>query len=97
MMTSFELSTATREDLASEIAAAGGYTEDWRTAEVSDLRVRAATHLIELHLPMLHDLRSGEAIRPATAAEWVASATAADIDGGSGAINVDGETCYVIA
>ena len=43
----------------------------------------------------LHNLQTGEAIRPATAAEEAASIAAAAKDGGIGAIVVDSVTCYV--
>jgi len=33
--------TATREQLADELGAAGEYTEDWETADINDLRSRA--------------------------------------------------------
>ena len=43
----------------------------------------------------LHDYKTGEAIRPATAAELAASIEAAKTDGGAGVITVDGKSCYV--
>lgn len=43
----------------------------------------------------LHNLRTGDIIRPATADEAKASREAAARDGGVGAIVVDGVTCYV--
>ena len=43
----------------------------------------------------LCDYRTGEQIRPATAAELTASLDAARHDGGSGVIEVDGRSCYV--
>lgn len=42
----------------------------------------------------LHDYKTGEAIRPATAAELAASIEAAKTDGGAGVITVDGRSCY---
>ena len=43
----------------------------------------------------LHDYATGEALRPATAEELAASVAAAETDGGSGVIEVDGRRCYV--
>jgi hypothetical protein len=43
----------------------------------------------------LHDLKTGEYIREATADELAASVEAAKHDGGSGAIEVGGRACYV--
>jgi hypothetical protein len=43
----------------------------------------------------LHNLRTGDVIRPATADEAKASREAAERDGGVGAIVVAGVTCYV--
>lgn len=43
----------------------------------------------------LHNYKTGEAIRPATAAELAASIEAAKSDGGAGVITVDGVACYV--
>lgn len=43
----------------------------------------------------LHDYRTGDSIRPATAMEAQASEAAAAHDGGSGVIEVDGRSCYV--
>lgn len=45
--------------------------------------------------PQLHDYRSGDHIRPATASEAEASRHAAESDGGAGVIMVDGRPCYV--
>lgn len=42
----------------------------------------------------LHNYKTGEAIRPATAAELAASIEAAKTDGGAGVIVVDGVSCY---
>ena len=42
----------------------------------------------------LHDYKTGEAIRPATAAELAASIEAAKTDGGAGVIVVDGRSVY---
>lgn len=42
----------------------------------------------------LHDYKTGEAIRPATADELAASIEAAKQDGGVGAISIDGRACY---
>jgi F0F1-type ATP synthase membrane subunit b/b' len=39
-MTTDEIKTATREELANELAAACEYTEDWQTATMDDLRER---------------------------------------------------------
>ena len=39
-MTNNEIKTATREELAAELAAQSAYTQDWETAEMSDLRDR---------------------------------------------------------
>jgi len=39
-MNANEINTATREQLADELAAAAEYTEDWRTATMDDLRER---------------------------------------------------------
>lgn len=47
-------------------------------------------------LPTLHDRDTGEAIRPATAAELAASIEAAQTDGGAGIISVGGRRCYVM-
>lgn len=43
----------------------------------------------------LYDLATGEEIRPATVEEEAASIAAAEIDGGAGAIEIDGRICYV--
>ena len=45
----------------------------------------------------LHDYRTGHSIRPATRAEWQASreAESANIGGGTGVIEVDGQSVYV--
>lgn len=43
----------------------------------------------------LYDYQTGEAIRPATAAELAASIEAAEHDGGAGVIIIDGRSCYV--
>lgn len=43
----------------------------------------------------LHNHKTGEAIRPATADELAASIEAARTDGGAGVIVVDGVSCYV--
>lgn len=40
MMTENEIRTATREQLANELAAAAEYTEDWQTANIDDLQDR---------------------------------------------------------
>jgi hypothetical protein len=39
-MNANEINTATREQLADELAAACEYTEDWQTATMDDLRER---------------------------------------------------------
>ena len=39
-MTMSEIKTATREELADELAAACEYTGDWETASIEDLRSR---------------------------------------------------------
>jgi hypothetical protein len=43
----------------------------------------------------LCDYETGNRLRPATAAEYEASLRAAELDCGRGAIEVDGQTCYV--
>lgn len=43
----------------------------------------------------LHNYKTGEVIRPATAEELAASIEAAKADGGAGVIVVDGVSCYV--
>jgi hypothetical protein len=43
----------------------------------------------------LIDYRTGEIIRTATPAEFLASVEAAKIDGGAGVIDVDGRRCWV--
>jgi len=43
----------------------------------------------------LYDYKTGEYIRPATAAEAAESMAAAEFDGGSGVIIVAGRSCYV--
>lgn len=43
----------------------------------------------------IHNYKTGEAIRPATAIEEAESKAAAERDGGSGVITVDGISCYV--
>ena len=43
----------------------------------------------------LHNYTTGEFIRIATAGEQAASIAAAETDGGSGVIVVDGVSCYV--
>jgi len=43
----------------------------------------------------LRNYKTGEAIRPATEAEKIASEAAAERDGGAGVIVVDGVSCYV--
>jgi len=43
----------------------------------------------------LHDYQTGAYIRPATEAEQTESVEAAEHDGGAGAIDVDGRSCYV--
>ena len=40
MMTASKIQTATREQLADELGAAGAYSEDWETATMDDLRER---------------------------------------------------------
>lgn len=40
MMTHGEIEQANRERLASELGAAGEYSEDWETADINDLRER---------------------------------------------------------
>ncbi len=40
MMQPNDIETATREQLADELGAAGEYTQDWETAELDDLRDR---------------------------------------------------------
>lgn len=40
MMTIEKTKTATREELADELAAAGEYTGDWKEASLDDLRER---------------------------------------------------------
>ena len=40
MMTPDQIATATREQLADELAAATEYTEDWLAADLEDLRQR---------------------------------------------------------
>ena len=47
-------------------------------------------------MKMLIDYDTNETIRRATPAEIEASDAAAKIDGGVGAIDVDGRTCYVM-
>lgn len=42
----------------------------------------------------LHDYKTGEYIREATEAELAASIDAAEHDGGSGVIQVDGQSAY---
>jgi len=42
MMKPDEIKTATREQLADELGAAGEYTGDWETASMDDLRQRLA-------------------------------------------------------
>lgn len=44
----------------------------------------------------LYSYSTGEAIRPATAAELAASIAAAEVDGGAGVIDVDGTSCYAV-
>jgi hypothetical protein len=46
---------------------------------------------------MICDYKTSEAIRPATPAEWLASREAEDgnIGGGTGVIEVDGQSVYV--
>jgi hypothetical protein len=44
----------------------------------------------------LFNYSTGEEIREATAEELALSIEAAEIDGGSGVIEVDGESCYVV-
>lgn len=44
----------------------------------------------------LYDYLSGKSIRPATAGELAESEKQATHDGGSGVIQVDGRSCYVI-
>jgi hypothetical protein len=48
MMTTSQIDTATREQLADELAAACEPTEDWQTAGVEDLRERVRT-LVEIY------------------------------------------------
>lgn len=43
MMSQDEIRTATREELANELAAACEYTEDWETATMDDLRGRVSS------------------------------------------------------
>ena len=48
-MNAQEIKNATREELADELAAAGEYTADWETAEMSDLRERVANAADDVH------------------------------------------------
>ncbi len=43
----------------------------------------------------LHNYATGEYLRKATKAETLESITAAEVDGGAGAFDADGVTCYV--
>ena len=43
----------------------------------------------------LRDYSTGDAIRPATERELLASIAAAEIDGGAGAFECEGRVCYV--
>lgn len=52
-------------------------------------------NIMDMSKPVLYDINTGDAIRNATSDEIVASLSAAEHDGGVGAINVDGRTCYV--
>jgi hypothetical protein len=51
---------------------------------------------IDTSNPVLHNYKTGESIRNATPEELQASAEAAQHDGGSGVIVVDGQSCYVV-
>ena len=46
-------------------------------------------------LGTVHDYKTGDPIRMATAEELAASQAAAELDGGVGAVEIDGEACYV--
>jgi hypothetical protein len=46
-------------------------------------------------MELLRDISTNEIIRVATKEEWQESIDASERDGGVGAINVDGVTCYV--
>ncbi len=48
------------------------------------------------HVGDLHDYKTGDCIRAATAGELAASIDAAKTDGGAGVIAVEGRSCYVI-
>lgn len=80
-----------------------GYADSEEAAAAlgSTVEALAADLLVERVTPgTLHDYRTGEALREATAAELAASVAAAETDGGTGAIEVeiDGEivVCYVV-
>lgn len=48
-----------------------------------------------LLLPALHDYRTGEYLRPATADELFRSKAVAETDGAAGVIEIDGRSVYV--
>lgn len=53
-------------------------------------------NVIDTSKPVLHNYKTGEQIRNATSAELTASIDAAEHDGGTGVIVVDGVSCYVV-
>ena len=52
MMTQEKASTANRDELSDELAAAGEYTGDWETAELADLRERVVRLLKGVGVPI---------------------------------------------
>ncbi len=51
---------------------------------------------IDISRPVLHDYITGDAVRNATEEEQQASVEAAENDGGSGVIQINGVTYYVV-
>ena len=76
-----------RPTFAALVVDGGGDVEtEWRVAQV-EAGVQTAG--------ILRDYRTNAAIRPATADELRDSIETAKRDGGSGVIDVDGQSCYV--
>ncbi|MEY4442585.1 MAG: hypothetical protein RL442_1585 [Pseudomonadota bacterium] len=65
--------------------------------EMGNFCSQACFKAFDLTNGTLHELASGMYIRPATRDEALASALAAQADGGSGVILVDNTPCYVEA
>lgn len=69
------------------------YGEDWE--EYLDARAQALVFEVATASEYeLYDYETGDYIRPATVEEYEASVAAAEIDGGAGAIRIDGRRVF---